>query len=146
MNKKTIITTGIFVVLLSAIAMAGPVKMKQGLWKITTSMDMPGMPFQMRPTTITTCFDKKDVKHPDKALPRTPKQNKDCRMTDRKVSGNHVSWKVVCTGKHPGTTTADFTYHNGTSYSGTMTTEFNEHGTTRKVTDHYTAERIGDCK
>ncbi|MCL4478809.1 MAG: DUF3617 domain-containing protein [Deltaproteobacteria bacterium] len=146
MNKKTIITTGIFVVLLSAIAMAGPANMKQGLWKITTSMSMPGMPFQMRPTTITTCFDKKNITNPDKAMPTTPQQNKDCKMTDRKISGSHVTWKMVCTGKHPATSTGDFTYHNGTSYNGTMTTVFHEHGTTRKVIDRYTGERVGDCK
>ena len=144
MIKKMMTAAGALM-LLSSAAMAASPNMAQGLWKITTSMEIPGMPYPMKPMSVTTCIHKKDLQDAGKTLPQAQRQNKDCKMKDRKVTGDHVSFKIVCTGKHPATSTADMTYH-GTSYEGTMTTVFDQNGAKRTMTYHYKGERIGDCK
>lgn len=62
------------------------------LWKMTTKMDMPGMP--MPEVTQTVCLPKGAGYKPGKV----PHQ-KHCEMTDLKVSGDKTSWKMHCSGR-----------------------------------------------
>src|SRR3990172_3705556 len=62
------------------------------LWEMTTKMDMPGMP--MPAMTQTVCLRKGESYKPGKV----PHQ-KNCEMTDLKVSGNKTTWKMHCTGR-----------------------------------------------
>ena len=149
MATKSMIGSVIIVLLLVTAGLAASPNMKDGLWEITTSMEMKGMPvpFAMKPMTHTQCITKKDVQDPDKTVPKASKENKDCTMKDYKVSGNHVTWKVECKGKHPSTSTGEMTYSGGTSYDGSMTmdTEGNAKNTMHMVY-HFKGKRVGDCK
>ena len=71
------ILSGAFIIPGAASAAGGG--MKEGLWEITTSMDMPGMPFQPAPTKVTRCYTKEDLKDDSKVI---PKQEGDCKITD----------------------------------------------------------------
>lgn len=62
------------------------------LWEMTTKMDMPGMP--MPAMTQTVCLRKGESYKPGKV----PHQ-KNCEMTDLKVSGNKTTWKMHCSGR-----------------------------------------------
>lgn len=62
------------------------------LWKMTTQMDMPGMP--MPEVTQTVCMPKGAGYKPGKV----PHQ-KHCETIGLKVSGNKTSWKVHCSGR-----------------------------------------------
>ena len=149
MNIKSIIWSVVFVAVFATIGAAASPNMKYGLWEITTSMEMKGMPmpFAMKPMTQTQCISKKDVENPEKTVPQTSKENKDCKIKDYKVAGNRVTWKTVCTGKNPMTSTGEITYNQGTSYEGSMTmdTEGNAKKTMHMVY-HFKGKRIGDCK
>jgi hypothetical protein len=62
------------------------------LWEMTTKMDMQGM--AMPATTQTSCLPKGGAYQPEKSP-----QQKNCEMTDIKVSGNTTRWKMHCSGK-----------------------------------------------
>lgn len=147
MKTKSVIGSGVIVVLLVSAVFAASPNMQAGLWEITTSMEMKGMqmPFAMKPMTQKQCITKKDLQDPDKTVPKA-KEDKDCKMQDYKVSGNHVTWKTVCTGKQHMTSTGEMTY-KGTSYEGSMTmdTEGNAKNTMHMIY-HFQGKRIGDCK
>ena len=62
------------------------------LWEMTTSVAMDGM--SMPPSKSTLCIPKGDSYRPE-----SDRADKNCKVTDSKVAGDTVSWKVVCTGK-----------------------------------------------
>lgn len=134
-----------YVVLLSvaifpAILPAAEQGMKEGLWEISTTVKMPGMPFIPPPSTITHCYTKEDVKNEQTVLPQ--EQGGDCKVTDLQRSGSKVSWKVTCSGKNPGKGEGEIVFKGYTSYEGTTKLEME----TATMTTHYDARRIGDCK
>ena len=67
--------------------------MKAGKWKITTQMEMPGMPVKMPPITVETCVTKEQAENPEKSVPEA---GKDCKVSDYKINGNTVTWSVAC--------------------------------------------------
>lgn len=83
--RKLIIT--IVFVLTSQGVFAGP-DFKEGLWEITSKMDMPNMPMTVPATTIKQCLTQANM------VPDTSGQN-NCSV-DHQVSGNTVSWTVSC--------------------------------------------------
>ncbi len=149
MKTKSMIASAIIALLVVTIGYAASPNMKEGLWEITTSMEMKGMPmpFAMKPMTNTQCFTKKDLQDPEKTVPKTSKKEENCKVQDYKVSGDHVTWKTVCTGKTNMTSTGEMTYSQGTSYEGSMTmdTEGNAKNAMHMVY-HFKGKRIGDCK
>jgi hypothetical protein len=64
------------------------------LWEMTTKMDMPGM--TMPAMTETVCLPKGGSYKPGKV----PHQ-KNCEVSDLKVSGDKTTWKVHCPGRDP---------------------------------------------
>ncbi|MBI5015995.1 MAG: DUF3617 family protein [Deltaproteobacteria bacterium] len=110
---------------------------KEGMWEITTKMEMPGMPIQMPETTIKHCYTKEDVKDTGKTI---PKGDGDCRITDLKQSGNKVTWKMKCKGGQAGSGEGEMVF-KGDSYEGTMKVQ--AEGTT--MTTRYKGRRIGAC-
>ena len=131
------ILSGAFIIPGAASAAGGG--MKEGLWEITTSMDMPGMPFQPAPTKVTRCYTKEDLKDDSKVI---PKQEGDCKITDMKHTGSKVTWKIVCTGKSKGKGQGEIIYKGDSAYDGSMKLEMEG----MEVTSHYKARRIGACK
>ena len=104
------------------------------LWEMTTKMDMPGM--EMPAMKHTACLPKGGAYKPDKSP-----QDKNCEMTDIKVSGNTTKWKMHCSGK------------DAVDGSGEMTrTADTMHGTTKismkqgQMTQVMSGKRIGTCQ
>lgn len=137
--RRTISVALLFLLLSLPLLAAGQGPMKEGLWEITTTMDMPGMPVKMPPTTITHCYTKEELKDSQKVV---PKQQENCKITDLKQSGSRTTWKTVCTGKKPSKGEGEIVFKGGTSYEGSM--KFSTEGMV--MTSKYKARRIGDCK
>jgi len=110
--------------------------MRDGYWELISTMDMPGMPMQMPPTTIKHCYTKEDVKDPKK----TVTTDKNCTVTDLKQSGNKVTWKMKCTGKNAGDFSGE-TIYKGDAYDSTMKMESQGRTMNMKVK----AKRLGNC-
>jgi len=124
-------------------AFAG-VNMHEGLWEITTKMEMPGMPMQMPARKHTQCLTKKNMLKT--MAPKEQDQDEECKITDQKVTGNTVTWTMKCSGKDAMEVTGKNTYH-GDSFEGTITMISNDpHEGKIKIINHINGKRIGECK
>lgn len=111
-------------------------EMKEGLWEITVSMDMPGMPMKMPGQTYKQCLTKKEM------IPQKEKKDKKCRMIKNNKKGDTVIWLMECKDKD-GTTTIDgkATY-KGSSFKGTVKVKHAD----GDITQHLSGRWIGQCK
>jgi hypothetical protein len=110
--------------------------MREGYWELISTMDMPGMPMKIPPTTMKHCYTKEDVKDPKK----TVSTDKNCTVTDFKQSGNKITWKMKCTGKNAGTFSGE-TVLKGDSYDATMKMQTQGQTMNMKIK----AKRLGNC-
>lgn len=120
--------------LFSPVALAAPGEW----WEITSKMEMPGMPFAMPATTQKVCIGKGEESDPRKTT-----TDKDCQISDVKISGNKSSWKMRCnhdgevmTGIGEITSTPD-------SYQGKMQISGTSDGKPMNMTTTYRGKRIG---
>ncbi len=87
---------------------------KGEMWEITTKMEMEGMPAMPMPAS-KVCIPKGQEKDPNRAVP----EDKNCKTSDVKVSGNKMSWKMKCEGKDAMSGSGEMIFGDGT-YSGKM--------------------------
>ncbi|MGE3959025.1 MAG: DUF3617 domain-containing protein [Vicinamibacterales bacterium] len=117
---------------------------RDGNWEVEMRMEMPGMPGGMPPFKVTQCITPQEASDPAKVLPQGPggrgANPNDCKMSDYKVEGNKVSWKMTCAGARPMTGTSEIVYGTD-SYTGTMVMQM-DRGT---MTMKYSGKRLGDC-
>lgn len=116
---------------------AEPSQMRPGLWEVTVTMEMPGMPFKMPPTVTQQCVTPQEAQ--EKGV---PPQGKDCAVTDMKRSGNRVTWKVACTGQTPGKGEGEVVFSGPDAYAGKMRLETGG----MAMSTAYRARRLGDCR
>jgi hypothetical protein len=135
MKKLVIILIAVFILPAFVQAAEG---IQEGLWEITTTTEMPSMPYKMPPTTIRHCYSKEDVKDQKNVVTA---KDKDCNISDYNVSGNKVTWEMKCTGNKIGTYRGQ-TVFSTNSYSSTMKSETGGH----KINMTTKAKRLGDCK
>jgi hypothetical protein len=116
MIKKIFISLFVIALFLpSGIGMAGP-NMKEGLWEVTVTMDIPGVSMQMPPQKHTQCLTK------DNMVPqRGPVEAcQECEIIKTEIKGDTVSWVVEC--KEPEGTVrgnGEVTYR-GDTFDGVM--------------------------
>jgi len=130
----------IWAVLLSMLwTTAAWAEFKEGLWEITTQIEMKGMP-PMPPTTIRQCITRNDP------VPQTNDKNYDCKIIDQKVSGSTVSYTVECKGKEGEMKTSGTSTYTGTSMKGTTTTIFKMEGQPEmQMESKTTGKYVGNC-
>ncbi len=78
--------------------------------------------------------------------PKKQDQDNECKITDKKISGNTVTWKMKCSGKAPMELTGESTY-KGDSMKGRTVTISNipEQGQ-MKMINNFSGRRIGKCQ
>lgn len=130
-----------------AIAMAADKPdMTEGLWEITSKVNMPGMPMQMPAHTMQHCFTKEDIAKGDKTVPQNQERpDQKCEMVERKMVGNKFNYKMVCNGKNKMTMIGEVVYSK-TSYRGTSRMDMAQNGQPMRMNTEYSAKRLGDCK
>lgn len=115
--------------------------MMEGMWEITTKMEIPGMPqgMAMPPMTHTQCITKSDM------IPRDTEQSRDCTI-NHEVNGNTVTWTIKCDGEAGDVVgNGKVTYHKD-RFDGEMVMTVEEGGETMQITNRMSGRRIGDCK
>ena len=127
-----IIAPAVFV-LFTGFSLAAP-NMEDGLWEITTTVDMPGMP--AKSFTHTTCLTK------DKTVPQ--KSESGCTVKDMKTQGNVVTWTAVCS-EGMSTSKGKVTYA-GTTMEGAVETTVKANERTMTMKSKMKGKRIGPCK
>ncbi|MBI5890033.1 MAG: DUF3617 domain-containing protein [Nitrosomonadales bacterium] len=134
MNRHHLAVLGMLTSFLSAAAQAAPGE----YWEVTSSMEMPGMPFAMPATTQKVCIPKDGEKDPGKTS-----GDKDCKMTDVKTVGNKTTWKARC--DHDGeimTGTGEQTTSSG-AYQGKIKLSGKSEGQAMNMTMAYSGKRVG---
>jgi hypothetical protein len=117
MNKKIFVVVCTACLGLGLVACTGgDPDLEEGMWEITTEINMPGMPMKIPPMVYQQCLTKEDV------VPKQGPVNQEiCTYSSPKTRGNTVRWSVEC--KSPGGKTkneGEITY-NGTTFDGTIT-------------------------
>lgn len=108
--------------------------MKEGLWRITTVVEMPGMPMQMPPQVHTTCLKK------ESPAPVSKEQNR-CRLTGQKVSGSTVSWQMQCEEPEGTTYMKGSITYEGDVFNGTVRVKTPEFQMKQRISGKW----IGRC-
>ncbi len=136
----SIVMSFALLMLCGAVAGAEP-DMQDGLWEITTKVDMPGMPVAMPPMKHTQCLTRKDY------VPQKQEQGEECKMVENKVAGNTVTWKVKCRDKKSTYEGNGKITYSGKSFDGVVKMTVNDPSEgTMQMTQHMSGKRIGNCK
>jgi hypothetical protein len=113
---------------------SGP-HMQEGLWEITTELEMPGMPMKMPPTTFTQCIKK------DQMVPMDEKPDQKCKIKDVSTKGNTTRWTVECSEAGGQMTGKGMVTYHGDKMEGNMSMQ--TQGMT--MTSRYKGRRVGAC-
>jgi len=133
MKRGICIIAAVLFLFSARLSFASP-NMEDGLWEITSTVDMPGMP--AKSFTHTTCLTK------EKAVPQTAQS--ECTMKDVKTQGNTVTWTVVCR-EGMSTSKGKVTYA-GTTMEGAIETTVKTNEQTMTMKSTMKGKRIGPCK
>ena len=142
MNKAQLVAaTAVAAAAFATPALAQQPNLTEGNWEISTKMEIPGMPFQMPAQKHNQCITKKEF------VPDQSDKNRDCKMSDQKVSGNTVSWKMYCKGKDGITEGEGKITYNGGSYDGQMTAKMTPpKGEAMTMKMSFAGKHTGPCK
>lgn len=135
-----ILVFAISVFLLSGNALAGP-NIKEGLWEMTMTMDIPGMSMQMPPQTYTHCITKNDM------VPQKKEPNQECKVLKTDVKGDTVSWVIECkTSEGTSVSNGRITY-KGDTFDGVIKMSIPEgRRGSMEVTQKMKGKWIGQCR
>lgn len=101
-----------FCFLVASTVMAGGPDMKEGLWQVTVTMEMPGMPMQMPPQTFTHCLTKEDY------IPYKEEPDKECKVIKFDTKGNTVTWTIRCKDEEGTSTGTGRVTYRGDTFEG----------------------------
>jgi hypothetical protein len=121
-------------ILLCAAGTAHPagVDMKEGEWEISTVTTMEGMPMPPTADKSTYCLTQEDL---------VPNKDKECKIVNRKVTGNKVSWRMECK-KAEGE--GEISYR-GTIYNGFFKMKMVDEGQTMTMNIKLAGKYLGPC-
>jgi hypothetical protein len=133
MKRGVCIVAAVLFLFSVRLSFAAP-NMDDGLWEITSTVNVPGMP--AKSFTHATCLTK------EKAVPQTAGAG--CTIKDVKTQGNTISWTVVCR-EGMSTSTGKVAYA-GTTMEGVVETTVKTGGQTMTMKSTIKGKRIGPCK
>jgi len=137
MIKRSLAFATVVSLIFAVAAFAAP-NYQEGLWEITTTMNMPGMPKEMmRPMKQQVCMTKQN------AVPQPQqKGEQQCKMTNQRTVGNKVFWTMTCKG---GTVSNGEITYSKTSYDGSQTTTTSQGGKLMTVKSTMSGKYLGPC-
>jgi hypothetical protein len=137
MIKRSLVFATVVSLIFAVAAFAAP-NYQEGLWEMTTTMDMPGMPKEMkRPMKHQVCMTKEN------AVPQPQqKGEQQCKMTNQRTVGNKVSWTMTC--KNGMVSNGEITYSK-TSFNGSQTTTTSQGGKQTTVKSTMSGKYLGPC-
>ncbi len=135
------LSTLVLPLILTLPAFASEPNMNEGKWEITTTMEMPGLPFAIPPVKYTHCLTKKD------AVPQQPEKNQDCKMISTDTQGDTVFWVMECKNKNEVVRSKGNITYRKDSFDGninmTTTSGGKENGT---MNSKISGRRLGACQ
>jgi len=128
----------------SPVAAALP-NMQEGLWEITTKVEISGLPKGLPEHTVQHCLTKKDIEEGKGNMHQPESRNSKCEVKDYKVEGNKASWSIACSGDNPTSGSGTVTY-SGTGFAGTTKMKMGRKGQETEMNQTFSGKRIGACK
>lgn len=139
MVRFTIAVMGICLFLGLIGCSSGP-DMKEGEWEISTEMGMKGIPIKMPAMSHTQCLTKDDL------IPQGENQQQaNCSVSEQKVEGNTVSWKMVCTEGSTETKSEGFITYSGVLFSGKVDITISGGPVSMTANSTITGKYLGPC-
>ncbi len=135
MCKKFCLILGMLFIFVS-VSFAGSL-LKEGLWEITSKMEIPGMPVPMPPITFKQCMTNQNP------VPNQSPSGQECRMKNIKTKGNTVSWDMVCDSQQGEMKSSGKITYKGDRFNGVVLTDIPGQGQMKMT---MTGRRIGKCK
>jgi hypothetical protein len=118
--------------------------MREGMWEIKGKMQIEGTSFHTPPLPVnyTQCLTKKDM------IPYKKEKNQDCKMIDKKIKGNEVTWIMECRDKNGVTESTGKITFKGRSFAGTVHSILKDNKDIKRVESNLqmSGKRTGDCK
>lgn len=115
-------------------AAAGPKSGEE--WEMRTTVEMPGMPFAIPPTVVRQCIEDKGT------VPYQENKGEKCVTIYKNVSGNTLSWQLVCNGKDGKTELTGVSIYNG----NIMDSKIKMKSKRGNMSMHMTGKKMGACK
>lgn len=116
---------------------------KEGLWELTSTAEMTGMPMAMPPMTTTSkeCMSKKNA-----IDPRTMLKNQNCDIQDLKIESNSASWTMSCNQQGVQMTGDGKIDYQHESFSGIFNMNMKGAGGAMTIVTKTSGRYIGTCK
>ena len=137
--RKYIIAIGIIALSSSAAYAADKANFKDGLWEITSTMEMEGMAMGSQTNTVRQCMKS------DNPIPARKDVN--CKVDKMNISGDSVNWRMTCNDPQTGKvqTEGNMTYRGGESFDGKMDTKFSDGEHEMKMHSDMRGTYVGAC-
>ena len=143
-NSSLVCLLPVLVLASSPIAAELP-NMQEGLWEVTTKVEILGQSKGPPEYTAQRCLTKKDIEEGKGKLHQPASRISKCEVKDYKVAGNKASWNIACSGDNPTTGSGSVTY-SGTGFAGTTKMKIGNKGQETEMTQTFSGKRIGACK
>ena len=134
--NKYIVLTALFFIVVPGISVTNA-DIRHGLWRIETSIDMPGMAMKLPPQRKTFCINKENY------VPRDRKVKKDCKYNQER-DGNSFSWHMTCT--KPKMVQKGSIKYAGRRMRGSLETTTYHRGRKALTTVKLNGQYLGSCK
>ena len=134
--RQTVVLSALILLCAAGPAQTAGVDMQEGEWEVSSesSMTMGTMSMPSMGSKSTYCITREDL------VPKTEK-DKDCKILNKKVVGNTVSWRMECK-KAEGE--GEITYR-GTTYNGFYKMKMAEDGQTMTMNTKLAGKYLGPC-
>ncbi|MGZ8429967.1 MAG: DUF3617 domain-containing protein [Candidatus Deferrimicrobiaceae bacterium] len=135
-TRNTVVLFALILLCAAGSAHSAGVDVKEGEWESSTETSMTMGAVSMPPTTgkLTYCLTRDDL------VPKTEK-DKDCKISNIKIVGNKVSWRMECK-KAEGE--GEITYR-ATTYNGFYKMKMAEGGQTMTMNVKLAGKYLGPC-
>ena len=138
MVRNTLLTAAAMLIFITHVYAESVPEITEGIWEITTTVEMPGMPVAIPPTKHTQCITKEEL------IPQASAEKQDCTMIDQKTSGNTVSWTMQCNSSAGKSLSSGKITYSKNSFTGSFITEIPQ--AKMKMNSKMTGQRKGPCK
>ena len=139
MRSNRMIVFSLLFVMLAAFPAWG-LDLNPGKYEITAKVEMPGMPVNMPPQTMTQCLTEQDP------VPNSSADAQGCKVTDMSTKGNTVTYTMVCEQQGMKSQTTGQITFNGDAFEGTSQTTMGAGAGGMTITTTIKGKRIGNCE
>lgn len=109
------------------------------LYRVTTKMEMVGMPIQLPAQTVEVCGPK------DQASEKMVPHDENCTVSQFQVSGNKSTYTMTCRGENAMTAKGEFERLGPDAYRGKMHMVANSGGEQMEMNATFEGKKIRDC-